>query len=664
MMSGGLPGLFWSSAMMMLAAPSALPQGLTVQTNAEEVVYTSPWLKVAFSSRTPTMTFLSVDATGTSRHSRNLLEASIGGGPSVTTPTGVCSLLETPCVFSRTGNVVRYAGVKLGQWETDSYRYTIKPKEIDMVIDRDVPQDYDASQASPLRVMFDATVTPVSPLGRVKQGELGKMQFPLLLHFPDWGSLLVRAREQGKEESTWDFSLFRDLKPVAPGAVARWRPMTAEERKKVEITGNKYLLSGGNLHIGPEQIQLALHHEEGDAKQRAGKQRIKLSMAVTAIYPEPKLVDADPKLVGVKRAWLNIFGFRADLGCLANSSTGDTCQFCLHCYADQAYYTPPLFDDFTALDLVRVSLDRYFDGFKGYRSDFQDVAPSTIIAAWDYATGKPDPAWLKRRIGDIETYAERMIAMDVDGDGLCESPKSPSNWWDMINWNWKDAYSSALAWRAFRCAADLEHRLGNQAKAQRYAGRAEKIRAIYYQTFYNPETGVLAGWRAKDGTFGDRYFLFANGIAIAYGLVDKAQANAILDRLQAKLQEVGYHNFQYGLPGNLVAFPHRLPFQIYENGGATGSMAYYYVQALYAAGRQAEAEAIFDRMLEGYRDGTFQNGIGNGGDWKEWNGTPCGYEGMLVDAYYPLTALITGRLGRGVPLPASGQGRPEAGARR
>jgi hypothetical protein len=100
-----------------------------------------------------------------------------------------------------------------------------------------------------------------------------------------------------------------------------------------------------------------------------------------------------------------------------------------------------------------------------------------------------------------------------------------------------------------------------------------------------------------------------------------------------------------------VAFPHFLSFQLYENGGATGSMAYYYVQALYAAGRKAEGEAIFAKMLEGYRDGTFQNGIGNGGDWKEWNGTPCGYEGLLVDAFYPLTALITGRLGRGVPIP-------------
>ena len=380
-------------------------------------------------------------------------------------------------------------------------------------------------------------------------------------------------------------------------------------------------------------------------------------MTVTAIYPEHSLVDADPRLIGVKRAWLNIFGFRADLGCLANHAAGDTCQFCLHCYADQAYCTPPLFDDFTALDLVRSSLDCYFDGWKGYSDHFQDVAPSTVIAAWDYATGKPDPSWLKRRLSAIEKYAERMVAMDVDGDGLCESERALTNWWDCIDWNWKDAYSSALAWRAFRCMADLEHRVGDETKAARYRQRADKIKSIYYQMFYNPATGVLAGWRLRDGKLGDCYFLWVNGIAISYGLVDKPKANAILDRLQAKIKEVGFHSFKYGLPGNLVSFPSNFPsnaslgFQLYENGGVTGSMAYYYIQALYSMGHKSEAEAIFGKMLEGYRDGTFQNGVGNGGDWKEWNGNPCGYEGLVTDAYYPLTLLITGRLGRGVPIP-------------
>jgi hypothetical protein len=298
-------------------------------------------------------------------------------------------------------------------------------------------------------------------------------------------------------------------------------------------------------------------------------------------------------------------------------------------------------------------LDRYFDGYKGFQDHFQDVAPSTIIAAWDYVTGKSDRQWLKRRIGSIEEYADRMIAADVDGDGLCVSDRDPTNWWDCTPWNWKDAYSSALSWRAFRCLADLEHRLGNKAKQKLYRDRADKIKAVYYQTFYNPDTGVLAGWRLKDGKFADCYFLWVNGIAIAYGLVDKPQANAILDRLQAKIKEVGFCSFQYGLPGNLLPFEGKPPlrFQFYENGGVTGSMAYHYVQALYSVGRKAEADAIFDRMLEGYREGTFQNGIGGGGDWKEWDGSPCGYEGLLVDAYYPLTAFITGYLGHGIPIP-------------
>lgn len=628
-----------------MAATNApeLPHDLAIQTGADEVTYTSPWLKVSFSVREPRMIFLSVDGAGAGRHPRNLLKNPTGGGPLAPS--------RPRCTVTVAGNVVRYTDIKLGDGETSALRFTVTPNGIGLVIERDIARDYDAAAASPFGLLFDATVTPVSPLGRLQPGEKGVLRFPVLLHFPDWGSLLVRAKDQGGDAPTWHFSLLRDLQPFTVGAVASWRTMTPDERKKMQQIGNRNLLQQDRIHIGPEQIQLAVQKGLRAGRQRAGKQRIELDMTVTAIYPEHAVVDADPQLVGVKRAWLNIFGFRADLACLANNATGDTCQFCLHCYADQAYYTPPLFDDFTALDLVRISLDRYFDGFKGYADEFQDVAPSTVIAAWDYATGKPDLAWLKRRIGDIEKYADRMIAADGDGDGLCESERGPTNWWDCIPWNGQDAYSSALAWRAFRCLADLEQRVGNEAKARQYRQRADKIKAVYYTTFYNPATGVLAGWRKQDGTLGDSYFLWANGIAISYGLVDGPQAHAILDRLQAKIKEVGFTSFQYGLPGNLTPFPHFLGFQLYENGGVTGSMAYYYIQALYAVGRTAEADAIFDRMLAGYRDGTFQNGIGNGGDWKEWNGTPCGYEGLLVDAYYPLTALITGRLGRGVPIP-------------
>ena len=105
----------------------------------------------------------------------------------------------------------------------------------------------------------------------------------------------------------------------------------------------------------------------------------------------------------------------------------DNAIFCLYEFADQAYYTPPLFDDFTALDMVRMSLDAYFGGAESYGRDnavFVDTDPAIVISAWDYATGKPDQGWLQRRIGEIEKYADHIIAADVNGDGLAESTRT------------------------------------------------------------------------------------------------------------------------------------------------------------------------------------------------------------------------------------------------
>ena len=420
----------------------------------------------------------------------------------------------------------------------------------------------------------------------------------------------------------------------------------------MEKIGNRYLLRADSVHLGPEQIQLALHKGHSAAKQRAGKQRIELSMAVTAIYPEAKLVDADPKLIGVKRAWLNIFGFRPDLGCLANNSTGDTCQFCMHCYADQAYYTPPLFDDFTALDLVRISLDRYFDGFKGYRDDFQDVAPSTIIAAWDYATGKPDPAWLKRRIGAIEKYAERMIAMDVDGDGLCESQKRPEQLVGLHQLELERRLQLRLGLAGLPVHGGPGTSSGRSRRRRSGIGsgrRRSKLSITGLSIIPKP-----ACWRVGAPRMARLATVISSSPTASPSptgwWTSRRPTRSWTDSRPRSRKSVST-TFSMAFPETSWRSRTAWSFQLYENGGATGSMAYYYVQALYAAGRKAEAEAIFGKMLEGYRDGTFQNGIGNGGDWKEWNGTPCGYEGLLVDAFYPLTALITGRLGRGVPLP-------------
>ena len=47
-------------------------------------------------------------------------------------------------------------------------------------------------------------------------------------------------------------------------------------------------------------------------------------------------------------------------------------------------------------------------------------------------------------------------------------------------------------------------------------------------------------------------------------------------------------------------------------------------------------------MLDGFEKGGFQ-GFGPNGmtyDWKAWDGTPHGYEGLLVDGYQALLAVL------------------------
>jgi len=212
--------------------------------------------------------------------------------------------------------------------------------------------------------------------------------------------------------------------------------------------------------------------------------------------------------------------------------------------------------------------------------------------------------------------------------------------------------------------AEVARDLGHREDADLFSARALKLRAAYVPTFLNPATGVLAGWRSADGQLHDYWFTFVSGVAIAYGLVDTKDANAIMDRLLRKMAEVGYTNFQLGLPGNLIPVRkadyvlHGWPnarefgepsqddgsdaFQLYENGGANGCFVYFTLKALYQLGRRDDARRIFYPMLSSYAAGNFQNfcDSGRSKDWRDWKGGCHGYEGLLVDNYLALLAVL------------------------
>jgi hypothetical protein len=422
------------------------------------------------------------------------------------------------------------------------------------------------------------------------------------------------------------------------------------------------------------QQRMSARHADGLFVQPPGTNRFELEFSVESPVPLPSLVSGEPRLHSLARSWLNPFQFRPDIGILANNILSDNAPLCLFTFTDPAVFTPALPGDINPIQLARESLDHYFAGATGYgigREDIQaDICPSLLISAWDVIRVTGDLDRLKRWLPALEKLARRIEAQDRNCNGLPEStrsgrtgdlPRPSANWWDVINFGHEDAYVCALDYRAFRAIADLERLAGCSEQAARFDKRADHIRDAYVPTFLNPKTGVLAGWKDSDGSLHDYCFVFVNALAITYGLVPEPLANSIVDRIEAKLKEVGYTRFDLGLPGNLVPIrkadyipgapgaPQKEDgsdtIGIYQNGGATACYAYFYIQALYQLGRRPEADRILWPMMETFARGGFQNGAGHGGEWRQWDGKPSGYEGFLADAYYAQMAVFTGHYG-------------------
>jgi hypothetical protein len=501
-------------------------------------------------------------------------------------------------------------------------------------------------KVEPLVLTFRQKVNHATLLGLVKPGEL-KTGLPAVLHLPDMGSFRITCNGPGRK-------LDYDAR--------RWVPMP--------------FIRIGFPAATKEQPVVEYRWE------------------VAAIYPAIAGIEHDPRYDSFRRNFLNILQVNPRLAMLANNSSSDTCGFCVYEYAEVARRTPPLAKGLTALDLVRMTVDRHLDGVLSYGMtgyvatpecpdlvpencpyDSLDTYPSLLISAAYYAEGARDWNWAKRRWTGLRRWIDKMLALDADGNGLIEYPISgnsgiwagmkpntvrPANWWDTIGYGHEDAYSNAIAYRALTAMAKVAEKLGKKDDAALLSERARRLRAAYYPAFFNEKTGLLAGWKSRDGKLHDYAFMYVQGLAVCYDLVDARQGNAIMDRLLEKMRQVGYDRFEYGLPGNLVPVrqedyvtkDHHAGgsvspdgsdgFQIYANGGATGSLAYWTLHALYKLGRKEDARRIFYPMLKSYAAGDFQ-GFGPNGhskDLRTWKGECWGYEGLLVDNYLALLAVL------------------------
>jgi hypothetical protein len=502
-------------------------------------------------------------------------------------------------------------------------------------------------EVPPFTLAFNQKANHATLLGLMKPGER-QMSLPCLLHLPDMGTLRITCNASDA---------------------------------KLDYDARRF--------VQPPFVRVAF--PAATAKQR----RVEYRLEVVAIHPKLAGIEKNPIYDGFRRDWLNIFQVNPRVQMLANNASSDPVGFTLFEYSDLALHTPSLAKGLTANDLIRMTLDRYLAGASGYGQvgygpdasgadvigwktpwTSLDTLPSFLISACNYVNGSGDLNWARANYSKLAVWGREMFASDKNGNGLIEYPgtgnfgdrpktdRRPANWWDTINFGHEDAFANALAYRGATMFAELARKLNHAEDARFFSEKAAKLRAAYAPTLLNPTTGVLAGWKSADGQLHDYWFTYVQGMAITFGLLDDPTANRVMDRLLAKMQEVGYTNFSIGLPGNLVpvkkgdyVHENHKPeatgepllddgsdgFQFYENGGATGCWAYYTIKALYQLARVEDARRIFHPMLSGYAAGKFQGFDPKSGrslDWRDWQGGGHGYEGLLVDNYHALLAVL------------------------
>lgn len=589
---------------------ATLPLKASGQPSAPEWV-TTPYIEAKISLTRPGFDGLSVDSLGRRRFSL--------------VPMKPLSASTRPMKATRRDGRVEYRDAA-----SKNPRWSIEVKTKDIVLQSHWTED---DPPEPLQLEADSDVCHLTLLGLMETN--GSIRLPAILHFPGQGSFRISAGGNCAE-------------PLA----------YATTRKDVRIT----------FPAATRKHPTVIYRLE-----------------TVCIYPNSAGIGADPRFDAVRRDWLNIFQINPQRRMLSNNAGSDSCGFCYYEYADIAEQTPPLANGLTALDLVRQTLDRIFGGEKacgmpGYtrgREDrpepSADTLPSFLIAAEDYVDGSHDKRWLFANYGRLQSWAAQMLATDRTGDGLIKYILSgnsgswpekikyrPANWWDTIGFGYEDAYANALAYRALLGMTRLSQESDHADDVNSFRAAANKLKAAYFNTFYDPATGVLAGWKSADGQLHDYYFPWVNGIAVDYALVPQDNANDIMNRLLAKMKEARYTNFSLGLPGNLIPVPRKDyvdhhhsagggtkedgsdGFQIYENGGATACFAYFTIAALYDLGRCDEADAMLFPMLKEFDAGRFErrNAQGRSSDWRKWDGTPTGYEGLLGDNYYTLLAVL------------------------
>lgn len=353
--------------------------------------------------------------------------------------------------------------------------------------------------------------------------------------------------------------------------------------------------------------------------------------------------------------------FRPEYGGFSNNCISVNCHMCQVSTIETIVNTNKVEGGPDLIKLAKFSVERALldgGGYGYHRQLFLDSDPSLISAAGKIYQTRPDKSWLLRIQPGIEAAVDRMLN-SVNEDGMVVSRaltgnsgsfRWSTNLMDVIGFGHLDAYVNAMAYRAFNNASGLLFQIGSKAQADACLKAAGDIYRSYSQIFLNPETGWVAGWRSKDGLLHDYAFLWVNGTAIAYGLLNETDAHIALSNLE-NLRSSLIVDARLGLPLNLLPIDrkdHMLPkilgehvrtYENYTDGSMAAIFAGYYLRALSIYGFEQQAKKLAKDLDEAFFYGMYDGGNYTAKEFHSWEGLPNGYEGTMLDSFGCLYAI-------------------------
>jgi hypothetical protein len=624
---------------------SGLPSGNyvpAVKDMGPALEISTPWYRLVLDKTSPRIINLSWDSLGQGELGVNFLQP--GGACPVLDPVFQNSMPLGESTLVRTGNVFHYTPVEVAAGAFEQVSFRANERGFDLGLAAAANQKM-LLRGGLFRFHFAANQTPTTFVCHPSE-LMNYVTTPTYLDAPDFGTAYITR--------TGDAAAFYRKPAALFPASTYW----------VDVTPGQPAAEDGLNEIGPKPWHTTLH------------------FAIQAPVPLPALVGHDSRLKRLSKYSMNMVQWRPDTGIIGNSVMSVDCGLAILFYAEQALFAPHLQDGISPMEMVGASVDRYLQGAPGYQmpnrnvcapdwSSSRETAAYLVISAWYDVRTLGGMKQLHRWLGPLECLADHIEAQ-FGTDGLIYYQGHRTMWFDTYKMQGADAYSNAADYRAFRCMADMETLANHPDLARHYQADADRLAAAYFKSFYNPETGVLAGWRTTDGTLHDYMFPWVNGFAIYQGLVPPAKAKAILQVLLAKLDAIDFHSYPLGLPTNLTPMspadyiPHTSgapkradgmdTWQVYMNGGATPAMEYYMIQALYQTGQYEAAERLLWPLMGSFEHGTFNAGIQLpkqkqrnpvGSAFYVWDGSRGRGEGYLPEDWDGLESLFTGHFGIG-----------------